>query len=63
MKTKKPYRVTVVDHRVMRVYLEAESAEDARQQVEASDDLRADFDTDVYDNGSEWYIDGVERRK
>jgi hypothetical protein len=55
--------VTVVDHRVIRVYLEAESAEDARQQVEASDDLRADFDTDVYDNGSEWYIDGVERRK
>ena len=54
------YRVTVIDHRVLDVYLEAESEEDAKRLVEESDDMYNEFQVEhSYD--STWHVDLVER--
>lgn len=53
------YRVYVVDNRTVMYLVDADSAEDARKQVEESTDADADFGGKSLD-GSEWYVDDVQ---
>jgi hypothetical protein len=54
----KTFAVYVVDCRVVKYFVNAESAEDAREQIEASSDADADFGGKGL--SSEWYVDEVE---
>lgn len=53
------YRVYVVDKRSIMYLVDATSVQDARKQVEASDDADRDFGGKTLD-GSEWYVDDVQ---
>ena len=52
------YAVWVHDRRVVKYLVDADSAENARQAVEASDDADDEFGGTTKD--SEWYVDIVE---
>ena len=54
----KTFAVYVVDRRLVKYIVDAESAEDAREQIEASSDADADFEGKGLH--SEWYVDNVE---
>lgn len=53
------YHVTVTDKRVARYCVRADSAEQAREAVEASSDADADFGYVLLDDTS-WSVDSVE---
>lgn len=56
---KRQFRVYVMDKQHVMFVVDADSAEEARELVEGSDDARKEFGGKMLDS-SEWYIDHVE---
>lgn len=56
----KTFNAVIVDKRCFKLTVEADSVEDAKHTVEASNDAVKEFGGKMIFNRCEWYIEGTE---